>query len=255
MQTPGSMDFILKPLALTDFPSASVEDTAGGCLVTADQSWLAIWKPEQIEDPDKLLLNALASAKAQSTNLAGALVLTWPQQEQSPQVQELADAFVVYGLNPLSQAGQWWPDLVMMLNELPKSKAESKSEITAAAPESDSLDTWLQTAKLEEQLLSPFAAFRALTDLAVHRTADDDTAGLVAVRQAGLIGRLAALWVPPGLRGRGLGKALLRKAVQASTERQELRLFAFAARSGKLRYFLAKMGFAENMVALRYVAE
>jgi len=257
MQGTANLDFVLKPLALSEFPPGACEDIDGGCLILGPSAWLALWKPEQVVSPDKVLRGAKARAELSGARLAGALLLVWPQNEHGPAVEELADALYVYGLNPLNGTATGLPDLVLVLDEQPPAPKRPAIAVGQASADEALAELMAQAGQSGESMIGPAGNISdTLDQLDLHTaSADGQLAGYVAVRPMGLLSRIVSLWVPPDKREQGAGQALLRAAIAASTQRGEIRMFAFAPRDGKLRYYLNKQGFEDSMVALHFAAD
>jgi hypothetical protein len=245
------MDFVLRPLALAELPAGERIDVDGGCHVLGSaHAWLALWKPAQVKDADKLLTQAQSRGRERGLKLAGACLLTTPGDEAAA-AQELSDALYVYGLPPRETDV---PDLGMTLDELPAGKPQSGLTVVEAASAELEQALTLHLADAEK-LLGPWRQPAELAEtLTWHSFATSaGTRGYAGVLPLPPVCRLMALIAPAG--DAALDLALLRAAATASQQRGEVRMFAFAASSGLLRFRLEKLGFKEALQMRYFVAE
>jgi len=251
----ANLGFLARQLLGTEL-AGRVEPIPGGSLHWGDQLWAGIWQPEALGDAERFIHDTQAAAAAAGVPWAGTVVVTLPQLEGDAAVAGLAEALYVYGYPRAQGPALGGPDAVAVLTGAPP--ASSPDGVSIGESTLDACQR-LVDAALEpvEQLTAPWRRHPGwLTGcqlLAV--TADGEPAGLAAVYHSEVASRIMLLWVDPEARGRGLGQALLAGAAATAQQAGRMLVSCWVHRDGRLRYYLARHGFADQLSVLSFPAE
>lgn len=250
-----NLGFLARQLLQTEL-AGRPEEIAGGCLFWGEQLWAGVWQLDELGDAEAFIHDTQRTAAEAGTAWGGVVVVTPPQLEGEPAVSALEEALYVYGF-PRAQGLQLGgPDSVMIAAGTPHSAGPDGLEIVEAAPAQ--LEPLLGAALAPaEQLTAPWRRNSGWLDRCRLLAAqlNGQPAGLVAVYAGEVAGRVVLLWVDEDARGQGLGQALLSHAVADAAQAGRVLLSCWVHRDGRLRYYLARHGFADQLSVLSFPAE
>lgn len=251
----SNLGFLARQLLLTEL-GGEVEEIAGGCFFWDAALWAGIWQPDEIGDCEQFILAAQAVAVERGTKLEGVIVVTPPARESDPVVAALAEALYVYGLPQRHGIAEGGPDTVLAAVGTPRAPEPGGLEITAATM-ADCAELIERALAASEQLTAPWRRngdWLEQCQLSLARL-EGSMAGVAAVLSSELAGRIALLWVEEALRGRAIGQALLAHAAQRAHDAGKVLVNTWVYRAGRLRYYLAKHGFSEQLSVLSFLAD
>jgi GNAT superfamily N-acetyltransferase len=258
MSQPGHQSFLTRQLFRSEFPQADLVDCPGGCFAVDEAVWIGLWQPEAVSDPEALIKSARQFSKERDLALAGALLLAEPAQSSSPAVEALEEALYIYGYPRVKGLNRGGPDLVQVLPNSPLLQAkprlifEKVDADDAAAQRLFALS--LQTAdritgpgwnrrKSWIERGEPYVAYDGATPV-----------GLVSYLPGELLGRVVMLIVDEQYRSKGVGRELLSHAQGLGAQAGALFTTVWNYRDGRLRYYIGKQGFSEQMSVLYFNA-
>jgi GNAT superfamily N-acetyltransferase len=250
-----NLGFLARQLLGTEL-AGRVEAISGGSLHWGEQLWAGIWQPEELGDAERFVQDTQAAAEAAGVPWAGSMIVTLPQLESDPAIAALAEALYVYGYPRAQGLVQGGPDAVMVMTDARPQAAVPGVEIAESTPDACQrlADEALAAA---EQLTAPWRRYDGWLDgcQLLAAATDGEPLGLVAVYHGEVASRVMLLWVTPDARGRGLGGALLAQAGEAAQHSGRMLLSSWVHRDGRLRYYLARHGFADQLSVLAFPAE
>ena len=258
MSQAGSQSFLTRQLLRSEFPRAEFVDCPGGSLVVDDSVWIGLWQPEAVADPEALVKQAKLFSKERELALAGALLLADPAKASSPAIEALEEALYIYGYPRVKGLNRGGPDIVQVLPNSPLLQPKPRLIFEPAAQDSDAVQRLmalsLQTA---DRITGPgWNRRKSWIEQAEPYLAYDGTVpvGLLSYLPGELIGRVVMLIVDEAQRSKGVGRELLTHAQTLGTQAGALFTTVWNYRDGRLRYYIGKQGFSEQMSVLYFQA-
>lgn len=252
--------FLARQLLQTELRGQAWTDRAGGAYAAGERLWAALWDPAASGDPEKFVQETEAKAKELGLPFAGLIVLTSPAAESDPALTALEEALYVYGYPRRQGLGLAGPDMVQVLAKPPFHKPLPGLEIGPAEAQNEQVIAMLQEAWAEKDGLGGpgWSAVEELQgDGIAHLLArrGGTAVGVVSLNGVGVTGRIVLAWVKPEARGAGIGKHLLAAAAKHSTDGGQLVLSAWTHRDGRLRYYFAQEGYADQLRVVYFYPE
>jgi len=250
-----NLGFLARQLLHTEL-AGRAEDIAGGCLYWGEQLWAGIWQPEELGDAEVFIRDTQQVAAEAGRTWAGVVVVTPPPLAGEPVVAALEEALYVYGFPRAQGFEHGGPDSVLIATGSAHA-AEASGAIIVEKP-AEQLEGLLAAAQAPaEQLTGPWRRPPGWLEQCQLLTAElnGDPAGLVAVYHGEVASRIMLLWVTEDARDQGLGQALLARAVADAAQSGKVLLSCWVHRDGRLRYYLARHGFADQLSVLSFPAE
>ena len=252
-----NINFIARQLALTEL-HGEVEEIPAGILVWNIALWAALWNPELIVEPESFILEVKEKSKVRDIPWHGVLLLLQPGNESANAFLELCDALFVYGFERLTGMETGGPDMVQILGAPPKLHMPSGLEIKESRDKDEITPMFAHAEQLKDSFSSPWrrnqpnwmGGCRIIT-----ATLNGKLAAAAVLRESDLASRLDFLWVEPGHRDKGIGAALISYCAEQATSRGKMLNTAWTYRDGKLRYYLRKQGFEEQLSAHYCIGE
>ncbi len=249
--------FLAKHLLMTEMLGADHEDCTGGVLTWCGGLRAGLWDPSKIEDPEAFVKELKAKAADRRKKLTDVVVLLPPQELEHRRFVELAEALYVYGLPRATGMNRSGPELVQVLDKpLPPTAKFEVREAKIDAPEVSFM--FDLAGHSDDRPDSP--AWRD-DELVMERSQmftaweGEIPAGMLAVTQGELAGRISLCWVQPQFRGHGVGRTLIAKAVEHAGNNGIMLLSAWTHREGTLRYYMNKLGFVDQLIAAYFFRE
>lgn len=250
-----NLAFLARQLLLTEL-AGQPEDFAGGCLYWGNQLWAGIWQLDELGDAEAFIRETRQAAAAAGRPWAGVVIVTPPQLEGEPEVAALEEALFVYGFPRVQGLQQGGPDSVMIAAGAPQ--ATHPDELAIGEAQAADCTSLLESALAPaEQLTAPWRRPDGWLERSRLFKAElqGEAAGLLAVYHGEVAGRILLLWVEEAVRGQGIGQALLAHAVADAAQVGKVLLSCWVHRDGRLRYYLARHGFADQLSVLSFPAE
>ncbi len=207
--------------------------------------------------PSYVLTNS-EIAKEAGKEMGGALLLLPPEKENHPAVAELSEALYLYDYPAAGEDEASNPGLVKVMAKPAFDKATS-GNIVPVSWDGPEIAHLLKDALAQDDRTFSANWFQVASNTGGLETLaymdGDQACGFICTRQAGLAGRVMALWVDPAKRNAGIGTALASRAFDGSASRQELVFTVWNLRKGTLRYFFDKLGFDDQITAMYFIRE
>jgi GNAT superfamily N-acetyltransferase len=258
MSSSANAALMARHLLRTEFPRAELSDVPGGCFIADDAAWLGITSPQSIEDHEALLKQAQAFAKERELPWAGALLFTSATEAPGPETEALEEALYIYGYIRAKGLNRGGPEMVQVLLNEPQLVTSPQCDFEAAA---DNLDAahllYAEAMDTSDRITGPaWNRSKAWIERAEAWLAyrGHEPAGLVSCVNGELIGRIVMLIVAENHRGFGVGRELLSHAQTIGAHHGAMFTSLWNFREGKLRYYISKQGFAEQLGVRYYLA-
>jgi GNAT superfamily N-acetyltransferase len=258
MSQSGPQSFLTRQLLRSEFPQAELVDCPGGCFAIDDAIWIGLWQPEAITDPEGLVKSARQLSKDRELALAGAMLLVDPAKASSPPVEALEEALYIYGYPRVKGLNRGGPDIVQVLPNTPPLLPKPRLIFEPAAHDPEAAQRlFALSLQTSDRITGPgWNRRKSWIERAEPYLAYDGTTpvGLVSFQPGELISRVVMLIVDEQQRGKGIGRELLNEVQTLGGQRGAMFTSVWNYRDGRLRYYIGKQGFAEQMSVLYFQA-
>lgn len=242
-------------LLRSEFPRGQFTDVPGACLIADDAAWLGVTAPDSISDPEELLKQAQAFAHDHGLPWAGALLFTSASEAPGPETEALEEALYIYGYIRAKGLNRGGPEMVQVLLNEPRLVANPQCDMEHASKNIEAATLlYAEAMGTSDRITGPaWNRSKAWIERADAWLAyrGHEPAGLLSYVSGELVGRVVMLIVADAQRGHGVGRELLSHAQQLGSQSGAMFTSLWNFREGRLRYYISKQGFAEQL-GVRY---